>query len=91
MYPEHQNNNICINYLLTKEEQDTYDEMIDLDINTVLPKEIQIRLLEKYENKENDIEFIYYTGIGSNGNKLFILEEFNKIKYVKFFKKSGMK
>lgn len=67
---------MSIDYLLTKSQQDAYDEQLEYDENAIFPLSVQMDLISKFIDREDDIEYIYYTGGTDSTISKYSLQDF---------------
>lgn len=65
-----------VDYLLTKIQQDAYEEQLEINDNAMLDFDVQDELLSKYLGCENEIDYIYYTGLSGKDTDKYSLDEF---------------
>lgn len=73
---------MSVDYLLTKFQQDSYEEQLEINENSRLPNNVEIELIAKFLCREDSIDYIFYDGKNGSNSKYSLFEFMEEMKTI---------
>lgn len=71
---------MSVDYLLTKFQQDSYEEQLEINENSHLPNDVEADLIAKFLYREDSIDYIVYDGKNGPNSKYTLFEFMEEMK-----------